>query len=236
MTLGRIELMEQTWAHNLNNAGCDYDLFWLDNGTNEEEFHLVADIAWRYDIKWFENEIENLGIAPAYNTLMRVGYDMGYDYVMTMANDILEPDNWLRSRIEAAEKVDNTAVVAIPCNGAHRYSRANINGIDIEQGQVIGNYLITRKALETVGYWTTKYGIYGPIDLDYCDRIHKAGLRAYYLSGLHSEHLGTWQKEGDSEYQARKKESLNASWQKYTQQKEKYARGEDLYFPWPQPN
>jgi len=233
VTLGRAEYMEKTWGVNLNNAGCKYDLFWLDNGTSNEEFHEISRIAWKFNIQWFEHNKENQGIAPAYNTLMRAAYDMGYDYIMTMANDIIEPDNWLVNRIEAAEKVDNTGVVAIPCNGAHRYPTDEINGVKIEQGQVIGNYLITRKAIDTVGYWNTRYGIYGPIDLDYCDRLRKAGLRTYYITGYDSHHIGVWKEDAD-EYQTAKKKSLNASWQKYTYAKERYARGEGLYVPWPE--
>lgn len=233
VTLGRAEYMERTWENNLGNAGCEYDLFWLDNGTANDEFHEVSRIGWRFDIKWFDHNEENQGIAPAYNTLMRTAFDMGYDYVMTMSNDIIEPDNWLINRIEAAEKVDNTGVVAIACNGAHRYPTDEINGVKIEQGQVIGNYLITRKAIEVIGYWATKYGIYGPIDLDYCDRLRQAGLRAYYIHGHTSQHIGEWTPEPD-EYQIAKKKSLNVSWQKYTYAKEMYSRGEGLYVSWPE--
>lgn len=235
VTLGRAEYMEKTWRHNLISAGCDYDLFWVDNGTSSEEFESVKAIADKYQIDWYSHYATNQGIAPAYNGLMKLAYDKGYDYIMTMANDILEPNNWLIARIEAAEKVDNTGVVAIPCNGAHRYPTDEINGVTIEQGQVIGNYLITRKAIDTVGYWNTRYGIYGPIDLDYCDRLRKAGLRTYYITGYDSKHIGEWKEDAD-EYQAAKKKSLNASWQKYMYAKERYARGEGLYVPWPEPN
>lgn len=231
VTLGRAEYMEMTWENNLKNAGCEYDLFWIDNGTNDEEFHLVAEIAQRYDITWFEHRTENTGIAPAYNTLIKTAHEMGYDYVMTMANDIVEPDNWLINRIIAAEQIENTGIVAIPCNGAHRYSREKHGDIEIEIGQIIGNYLITRQAIETIGYWNNAYGIYGPIDLDYCDRLRAVGLKAYYLSNEHSKHIGVWS-DMPSDYQKKKKESLNNSWQKYTYAKERYSRGEGLYIPW----
>lgn len=231
VTLGRAEYMEMTWENNLKNAGCEYDLFWIDNGTNDEEFHLVAEIAQRFDIDWFVHYAENKGIAPAYNALLKIAYDMGYDYMCTMANDIIEPDNWLALRVEAAEKIENTGIVAIPCNGAHRYSRTIEQGIEIEHGTIIGNFLMPRATIERIGYWNTAYGIYGPIDLDYCDRAQQAGLKTYFLSTYHAQHIGVWSDQPD-DYQKKKKESLNNSWQKYTYAKERYSRGEGLYIPW----
>jgi GT2 family glycosyltransferase len=217
-----------TWANNLNNAGFDYDLFWFDNGTHEDEFHLLFDLALDYRITWVEYSKENIGIAKALNKMIRTAFARGADYVMTMANDIIEPDNWLSMRIEAANKIANTGVVAITVQGGLRYDIKENEGIRIDAGQVIGNYLITRQAYDNVGLFCQDYDPYGPIDLDYCDRCLHSGLRTYYLSDHNANHLGR-KEDNPKKYQDAKDAALRRSWAKYASNKQRYRKKEYLY-------
>ena len=231
VTLGRPDMTVKTWKNNVECAGIEFDLFWFDNGSTDEDFTLFSQLIEAYNPAFIEASTENTGISCAFNRMIKEAIDSGYNYICTMANDIIEPEGWLRIRVEAAEAIPNTGVVAIPCEGAHRYSKQEVNGFVIDTGQVIGNYLITRQAVEKVGYFTYKYGNYGPIDLDYCDRLNKVGLRTYYLSNYKSVHLGTPDKN-PAQYQEAKKVSLAASWQKYTYAKERYKKGLDIYQDW----
>jgi len=232
LTMGRVEMTRKTWAHNLNNAGCEFDLFWWDNGSTTEDLWEMAGMLDKYGdrVKFTEYSDNNVGIAKALNAMIRQAYKQGYDYFMTMANDILEPENWLRDRVGAAQKIENTAVVAIPPShtGVTRYKREGISGIKIDNGQVIGNWLITRLAVEKIGYYNESYGNYAPLDLDYCDRCAFAKLKTYYLSDMTANHIGD-PAQNPKDYQEAKEQSLRESWPKYTKNVSLYRMGINIY-------
>lgn len=229
LTCGRAEMTKEVWPSNLARAGYPYTLFWFDNGSTSAEYSDILEMAVDMPIEWFYYSKQNMGIAIALNRMIEAAFRRGFDMVISMANDIIEPDNWLSRRIEAAQAIPNTGIVSIPVKSAHMYQERNVNGIQInEGGQLIGNFLLTRAAYDKVGLYCTQYGIYGPIDLDYCDRCKAAGLRYYYIAGPMADHLGTVD-TNPVEYQSMKKESLAKSWQQYTFNTHRYADGEGVY-------
>lgn len=229
LTLGRTEMTRQTWQTNLNNAGIEYDLFWFDNGSTEDDMRELFGIAAPYSITHFDWKKYNTGISYALNSMIKLAFARGADYVMGMSNDIVEPDNWVNLRVEAAQAIPNTGVVAIPVQDSNRYSVHNVNGIRIDEGQVIGNFLITKKAFENVGLYCEDYFPYGPIDLDYCDRCNIAGLRTYYLSDYKADHLGYDRSKNPQQYEQDKKEALQVHWKTYKRNGERYRSGLDIY-------
>lgn len=230
LTCGRVEMTKQVWPSNLARAGYPYTLFWWDNGSTKDElYEVMSSLTLNMKIEWFHFSERNIGIALALNNMIQAAMRRGFDMVISMANDIIEPDNWLLRRVHAAQVIDNTGIVSIPVKSAHLYQERNVNGIQInEGGQLIGNFLLTRLAYDKAGLYNTSYGIYGPIDLDYCDRCKALGLRYYYLAGPQAEHLGTVD-SNPANYQEAKRESLAASWQQYTHNTTRYADGLDLY-------
>jgi len=228
LTCGRAELTAQTWHHNLRRAGYPHRLFWYDNGSEEADYLRMVDESWEYNITWHESLSENIGIALALNWMIVAAFARGADAVVTMANDILEPDNWLKRRVEAMQAIPNTGAVAIGGDFCHRYALQEENGVTIEEGgDIIGNYLITRAAYEKVGLFCTDYGIYGPLDLDYCFRMKCAGLRYYYAEG-EAQHIGTVDRNPE-EYTEIKKNSLAASWKIFSLNQQMYRKGEKIY-------
>lgn len=229
LTCGRADMTKKVWPSNLARAGYPHGLFWFDNGSPDSEFSEILELTLHMGIEWFFYNKNNSGIAIALNRMMEAAFRRGYDMVFTMANDIIEPNNWLLNRVNAAQAIPRTGVVAIPVVSANMYVERNVNGIQInEGGQLIGNYLITRLAYDTIGLLCTEYGNYGPIDLDYCDRMRAAGLRHYYLAGPYADHIGTVD-SNPKDYQEAKAESLAKSWQLYTFNTHKYRDGEHLY-------
>lgn len=229
LTCGRAEMTKKVWPSNLARAGYPYTLFWFDNGSTDAEYSEILEIAMGMPIEWFHYSKQNMGIAIAINRMIEEAFRRGFDMVISMANDIIEPDNWLLRRIHAATNIPNTGIVSVPVNSAAMYQERNDNGIQInEGGQLIGNFLITREAYDRIGLYCTNYGLYGPIDLDYCDRCKEAGLRYYYVAGMMADHLGTVD-TNPKPYQDMKRESLAVSWQPYTFNKQKYRRKEYLY-------
>lgn len=229
LTCGRAEMTAKVWPHNLNNAGYEHGLFWFDNGSTHAEYGEILGTSLFFPIEWFYYSNTNLGIAIGLNRMIEAAFRRGFDMVVSMANDILEPDNWLLERVQAAQAIPNTGIVTIPVVSSLMYTEKEVNGIRInEGGQLIGNFLLTRAAYDKVGLYCTQYGTYGPLDLDYCDRCKAAGLRYYYLAGRMAEHIGTVD-SNPPEYQQGKDASLKQSWQQYTYNTHAYQAGEHVY-------
>lgn len=230
LTCGRPEFTVETWAHNFSNHGLAETpwIYWFDNGSTPDELRPMMQEASRYNIVYSHFETQNKGIAYALNALMRKAWNDGCRTFCTMANDIKEPDGWLLHRILASKVIERTGVVSVPVDRCARYGKKNANGYAIEEGTIIGNWLITERAYKAIGGFCMDYGTYGPLDIDYCERMKAVGVRYYYLSDLHADHIG--KKEfNPPEYQAKKMESLNASWHTYKANQKLYRRGEKIH-------
>ena len=124
-------------------------------------------------------EVNCEGIANALNE----GIDLmtGFDAIAFLANDIIEPNGWLRKKVLALNEYPNAGIVA---------SSIHQEQTKIQSELIISNYLISRKTIETIGYFNEQMFPYGPIDLDYCDRCHAAGISTYYVMHCHATHIG----------------------------------------------
>lgn len=230
LTCGRANFTVETWAHNFANHGLKEDptVYWFDNGSTPDELRIMNQEAEKYNFVYCHFEPKNRGIAYALNHLMSEAWKRGRRQFATMANDIKEPPGWLDFRVRAAADIENTGVVAIPVAGAARYGRKHVNGWVIDEGTVIGNWLITEQAYKVIGGFCMDYGTYGPLDIDYCERMKVAGLRYYYISDLYAEHVGE-PKNNPAEYQAEKMASLNASWAVFKSNQKAYQVGAKIY-------
>ena len=145
-------------------------------------------------------EINEQGIAHAINHGLKAAFKHNnYDACMIMANDILESPDWLKVRIEKLKEY-GTSLGLVSAQIGIAPNR------DIET-TIIGNWLIPQHTFEAVGYFNTYYDQigYGPIDLDYCQRVHLAKLRTIYARGIAAKHLDN----GDDAYGFSKKQALN---------------------------
>lgn len=128
------------------------------------------------------------GISAAINEGIQAS--RSYDAVVTMANDILMPENWLFHMVTAAKAIPNTGMCGIHCvEGLGKDEW--LNGIHIHRNYTaFGNVLIPMGAVQKVGFFNTDYDPYGMQDADYAHRLNKMGYINYYIAGLKSEHLG----------------------------------------------
>lgn len=213
LTCGRVEYTQKTWANNIHRI--PFSVFHFDNTEDEEERRSIRLLTTLYDsIKRSYYSDSNQGIAGPINYWMERLFASHYDIVVTMANDILEPANWIDLRVKAFQNIPNAGIVSIPIigQGCIRYQRKAINNITFEEGNIIGNFAISRAVYEAIGGFPECYGLYGPIDLDYCAHARKAGFRTIYLSDYEARHIGT---NNPTEYQKAKEESLAKSWALY---------------------
>lgn len=219
ITLDRPALTVKCIRQNFFNSGLDADVFLIDNGSTPENLQL-----FKTEYPHFKKVYafkENKGISAAINKGLKL--TNGYDAVVTLANDIIMPDGWLKSMVEAAQRIPETGMIGIHC--VEHLPALTANNIH-EIFCPFGNVLITRKAIDTVGGFNTDFGIYGMEDTDFAHRLHYAGgFVNYYLPGMKSEHIGHDVGDG-SEYRKSKDESLLKSGEILNQAIERYKKGD----------
>lgn len=144
------------------------------------------------------------GIANAMNEAIDIAGVDGYDAIAYLANDIIEPKDWLNKKVEALQTYPNAGIVASSLDRVRR-------GVNSEH--IISNWLLSMKVVEQIGIFNESMFPYGPIDLDYCERANLAGFNTYYVMDCLAEHLGS-HASGD-EYGYNKAELLHKNWAKH---------------------
>jgi GT2 family glycosyltransferase len=189
LAYGREDLTAKTLAHNLPIAGMPFGLF----------------------------VINKRGIAKALNKGLHEAYLKGYDNFTFIANDILEPEDWLKKRVDAIKP--DCGMISIALHDIQ----------EITYTDVIGNILITRETVDKIGYFNESMGDYAPIDNDYNSRCRALGLRNYYVPG-HALHLDP---SSDTIYGYSKKGAINSTWNSHEVDNGKYQNGDKaIYIPY----
>jgi len=97
-----IKYCENVYAK--TNADLDISVVIVDNGSNDGVMQLVSQYPW---VKFIRNET-NLGVAPAWNQIIKQGYDdMGtltFDYYGIFNNDVYFTTKWLYNYVQCLEQ------------------------------------------------------------------------------------------------------------------------------------
>ena len=144
------------------------------------------------------------GIANAMNEAIDIAGVDGYDAIAYLANDIIEPDNWLAKKVEALQTYPYAGIVSSSLDHERR---------GVKSEHIISNWLLSMKVVEQIGIFNESMFPYGPIDLDYCERANIAGFNTYYVKDCLAEHIGS-HASGD-EYGYNKTELLQKNWAKH---------------------
>ncbi len=172
-------------------------------------------------------QVDMKGVSAAINE----GIAQAPSDVVTMANDILMPDNWLAKMLQAKTLIPNSAMI-----GFHTVegldAKQIVNGLPIWEQCPFGNVLITKQAIDKVGYFNLDLDPYSVNDRDYWMRCTLAGLRSYYIEGQ-AEHIGADVGSG-TEYRKMKDESLDRLWRKGEQWLEYYKSTGNIYLSYTQ--
>ena len=216
LTLERQFLTHFCIKQNFYNIGLNADVFLVDNGSPRESFESIA-IA--YNFRSCHRFLKNKGIAAAINKGIQMA--RGYDAVVTLANDILMPDNWLKDMVASVK--EDTGMVGIHCVEGLPEMVDGVHPIHTP----FGNVLIPMKAIDKVGYFNTDFDPYGMQDADYAYRLLKSGFRNYYIPGK-SEHIGNDVGNG-TEYRKMKDEGLSKAGAIYTAALKKYDETGNYY-------
>ena len=208
--LNRPELSLRTIKHNFYNSEKDSDVFLIDNGSY---FENLTKISLAYPFKNIYRFEENKGVAHAINKGIELAEN--YDGIVTIANDILMPQGWLRVMVEYATKIPDTGMVGIHCV-EQLPPLCDINGVSVHLSheKTFGNTLITKRAIDKTGRFNEDLDPYSNQDADYAYRLMKSGFINYYIPNLKSEHIGHDVGSG-TEYRKMKDESIEANWKKH---------------------
>ncbi|HWV64365.1 hypothetical protein [Chitinophaga sp.] len=221
----RYDTLKRVLDHNLANAGHPFDLFIWDNGSKDER---VLKLFNKSEVKTIYSSHTNEGIARPFNFMLSGLDNLQYDAYHFMANDILEPDNWLYSKIKYLEAIPNSGMIA-HCPGDTGYPYNEIAGRPLYIGDVIGNCMISRQVFQKVGAFREDFGLYGPIDCDYNTRCRIAGFINYYIPGK-SIHLD----DGDRNlYGYNKDEAVAKTWPVYVDSIDGYLADPDSIYKVP---
>lgn len=226
LTCDRPAKMQLTWE---NNMRADLPIYWWDQSGHHRDQVLATAAPYSDHVRVQVLSPTNVGIAKPLNYLAAKAFADGADLVITMADDILEPIGHVEARVQLATELPDIGVVATPPGpvGVARYGRLRTpSGLFYECGDVIGNYGITRTAWDRVCGLAEYYGIYGPIDIDYCHRLRHSGLRAAYVSDFTSTHIDGPDRAG---YAEEKKQSLKNAWATFHHKLHEFKRGQSLY-------
>jgi GT2 family glycosyltransferase len=148
--------------------------------------------------------INTEGVANAMNEAIDIAGVDGYDAIAYLANDIVEPKDWLNKKVEALQTYPDAGIVASSLDRVR---------VGVNSEHIISNWLLSMKVVEQIGIFNESMFPYGPIDLDYCERANLAGFNTYYVKDCLAEHLGG-HATGD-EYGYNKAELLQKNWAKH---------------------
>jgi GT2 family glycosyltransferase len=115
--------------------------------------------------------INREGIANALNDGIDLFKKGDYESLAFLANDIIEPDNWLIKKAMALDTYERAGIVASSVDFKREY---------FNNEHIISNWLISKEVIDKIGYFNELYYPYGPIDLEYCERVWLGGFNTYY--------------------------------------------------------
>jgi len=170
--------------------------------------HNLSNAGMIFDTKFVDVE----GIANALNEGIK-DFEQ-YDYIGFLANDIIEPDNWLLNKALALNTYPNAGIVA---------SSLDNEKTSIVNDHIISNWLIATSLISKIGKFNESFYPYGPIDLDYCERAWIAGFNTYYVMNCLAQHTGG--NALPNEYGWDKTELVGKYWKQYEDDKIAYKDG-----------
>ncbi len=187
------------------------DLLVVDNGSTDGSDAAVAE---RFPGVRRLRTATNLGISGGLNLGFRVGLDEGYDFLMTMNNDIEVAPDLLAELLQAMGADPRLGCVGPKCyyyfgdrnriwsaGGILRFREAvtrergmgqsdrgqfdRDSEVDYVNGALM---LIRREALLTAGLWDPVYHV-SVEDADFCVRVRRAGFRCGYAHRARLWHM-----------------------------------------------
>jgi GT2 family glycosyltransferase len=178
-------------------------LDYLRHDFTKQTLKSISDAGYPFDLI----TIDKKGIASAINDGIDYAKKNGYDAIVTCANDIQLPNDWLKHMVHYAQTILNTGMCGIHCVESLE-NQIEMNGLMVHPTYTaFGNVLIPMKVIDDIGYMNEDYDPYGMQDGDYGLRTNSLGYFNYYIPNIKSEHIGHDVGNG-TEYRKMKDEGL----------------------------
>jgi GT2 family glycosyltransferase len=176
---------------------------------------------------------KNLGVAGGRNEGLKVASG---EYLMTIDDDVLVPDNYDKFIVEACDKIQRLGITGI-CVEPTKYPVQNINGVNIRP-KTIGNLggaalVLPRRVFKKVGYYRV-YGQYGLEDSDMYVRLNRLGLMSAYIEP-YGVHLDNESIKSGSKYRTiknRAHQKGSSQLKAFSQAKIEYEKTGNVYIPY----
>jgi glycosyltransferase involved in cell wall biosynthesis len=180
ITLNRKEIVKKTLDKILNNAGCEFELLVVDNGSTDGVDDYIASLSPKLLIRHTENK----GVAYSLNKLIKRANG---EYICHIGNDIEMDCGWLKSMLYYSKKIP-TGVCAIHVV-EELPEKTKINGEEVHLRKVVfGSKMYRRALVKDLAY--KEWSKYGLEDSDLSLRFYYQGLYNYYIPGYKGIHVG----------------------------------------------
>lgn len=200
-------------------------LDYLRHDFTKQSLRSIANAGYQFDMV----TIDKKGIASAINDAIDLCHLREYDGLVTCANDIEMPDDWLKHMVDHVESIPNTGMCGMHCVESIE-KLTEINGKSVHKTfTAFGNVLIPMKAIRMIGYFNEDHDPYGMQDGDYAFRLNKAGFVNYYIPNMRQNHLGNDVGNG-TEYRKMKDDGLTIAGEKWEKWVEYYEKTGDVVF------
>lgn len=234
LNYNRRELSKKTICHLLEKTTVPHELILVDNGSidgTRQYLETIIGNEHTSKVICVFNE-SNFGVAGGRNSGLK---EASGDYLMTIDDDILVPDDYDKKIIEACTKIERLGITGINVE-SRKYPVKDIDGVrmQIKDGNLGGGCLCMRRdVFEQVGYYSPDF-VYGGEDCDMYIRIKRLKLRSMYIEPR-GKHIDP---RTNKAYEALKKFShskKSKAFQKVGDNELKYRRTKKVYIPYKEP-
>jgi len=183
LNYNRLKYTKQTVKNLISKTTVRHEFIFVDQGSvdgTRKYLLSLKDKTNAESVKYVFNS-RNLGVAGGRNKgiLLSSG-----DYIMTIDDDIIVPEDYDKMLIDVCDKIPNLGVTGV-CVEKKKFAIINKNGIDVmlkKDGNLNGACLcFNRKILKsTIGYFYAGF-YYGAEDIDLYIRLREVGLKSFYI-------------------------------------------------------
>lgn len=235
VTFNRLELTKQTIKNILEVTKYPFELIIIDNfsidGTVDYLYKELGDAIHNHQyMKSFKihKNPENLGIAIGRNQALQMAEG---EWLSTLDNDVLLPDNWLSECIDILSSNSQYAMIGVNMEDVS-YPLIKIGALEW-QNKVRGNLgtactVFNRSLHQLLGFFNTEYQKYSMEDSDWGMRVRVVGFKLGYIK-TNGIHLG--QGENDKgEYREFKTMTHQANLKKFNENCAAYVAGRKAFY------
>lgn len=237
LNYNRIRYSKKTIQNLIKKTTVPHEFIFVDNGSVDGTRAYLKRLERKTNakqVKWVFNP-SNYGVAGGRNSGLKIAEG---DYLMTIDDDIIVPDDYDKKLIEICDNIPNIGITGVCVERkGDRLPIATINDVRVRvkrEGNLGGGCLcLPRHVFEKVGYYRPDF-VYGGEDCDMYIRLRQLKLASLYIEPL-GEHID---KNLNKTYANLKKFShskKSAAYKKVGDNELTYRRTKSVYIPYKEP-